>query len=115
MFKRVPPLFAAVGLVGVVLLVFAVITDGPFLDEPDLTGKVIEVDKETFLLKEETTGKKPLCGEIRFGKGAPTEGEGEKAPAIRPGIQVEVWLEGPVAESYPCQAQAKRIRILESR
>jgi beta-N-acetylhexosaminidase len=32
---------------------------------------------------------------------------------LKEGVQVEVLLEGPVRESYPVQADAKEVRVLD--
>ena len=42
-----------------------------------------------------------------------TSGEELQPQDLKQGMRVEVVFQGPVAESYPVQAQAKAIRVLE--
>ena len=90
-------------------------------DQPDISGLVTEVDRAGRILVEERPGEQnggAKCwvdvSRARFV--AQDKGGSRNTGAAPPlkGQRLSAWFEGGVAESYPCQATAGIILILET-
>lgn len=105
------------------------VKDGGNLRAPDISGNVISVDAKGLEAGKDTrTGTILVDGEgpqgalrasIRVTDDTSIEKRrgDELSPAkftdLREGLAVEVWFTGPVAESYPVQATASEVRLLD--
>ncbi len=94
---------------------------------PDIKGQVTRLDpgngRAVRFLVESDSEEEPRGLDkawIRFGRSALVylrQGKSWKRASVdrlKTGLQVEVWFEGPVLESYPVQAQAKIVAIVEA-
>ena len=93
--------------------------------EPDLTGKInsiqqIPKDEKPGMILVDSPGNQTSDKYVltvttetlilrHFGKALEPASLGE----LQVGQQIQVWLSGPVRESYPAQADAKKIVIVE--
>ena len=73
--------------------VAAVLVEGQLESDTDYDKARVAIAKDTVILK--TNGQELEPGELKEG------------------MKVEVVFQGPVAESYPVQARAKAIRVLD--
>jgi hypothetical protein len=87
------------------------------LGEPSLTGLITNAGGDRILVEEnpqDTAGSAKAAvriseqTEILYSSGARASRND-----LRVGERVRVWFTGPVAQSYPVQATAERIEILE--
>lgn len=118
--RRAVTLVAAVLFVSMAALVL-VGCGGQPKGEPGITGVVQSVDRRpdgglTMLVvapadKPGTMGDKASVTVVPKTPVVDASGKRIGAGAILPGATVQVWFEGPVAESYPVQGKAGYVKV----
>jgi hypothetical protein len=112
-------------LLGVAFLLTGCTTNGGALQEPpDLEGLIYDKQEKTILVvegiedisisEEEWQGKSAIVFSVT-NKTEITLENGEKVEfdALEKGQRVKVWHTGHVLESYPAQAEARKIIVLD--
>lgn len=78
--------------------------------EPDLEGFVMRIENSTILVvSEESEDFSATGGMSEFYKAIWVSGVREE---LNIGQKVQIWIDGPILESYPAQAQVKFIEVL---
>lgn len=111
-------------LLGVAFLLTGCTTNGAIGESPDMQGLIYDKQEKTILViegiedvtlsQEEWQGKPAIVFRVTE-KTKITAENGEKVEfeALEKGQRVKVWHTGTVMESYPLQAEARKIVVLE--
>ncbi|GEM_PF-2115632 len=129
MSKRVIIIIIVVVLVGIGVMMSFKFDFGMDLkeenDEPYISGEICLVSDDNVLLAEEIDAEectgdlnelKGSAGYFRVDEETKIIGkEGKEIPfdELMPGNQAKIWTVGPIMESYPVQASASKIELLE--
>lgn len=88
-------------------------SEDPSAEPPYLSGAITAVDGAEIRVEAHPTGG-AAAAVLRLTPDTRIQwstGEPASRRDLRLGAQVSVWVVGPVAESYPVQATARRVRI----
>jgi uncharacterized protein DUF3221 len=109
---------ASLGMTGgMAVLIFSAACAARTLGEPSITGVVTNLQGGRILVEEnpqETAGSEKASVRItEQTEIISASGNKVSLSDLRTGDRVRVWFTGPVMESYPVQATAARIEILD--
>jgi len=117
---RITRLLSVGCIVFIILVTAGCAESGPPADAPSIRGTISQIDMTAggtgSMLVEGQNESDTAYDRASVAITATTrfydaEGRSASPDSLAPGLTVEVWFEGPVAESYPVQATAGAVKI----